>query len=116
MALTKVQRLLKRINDVAKYKSKERAEAFRKALIQERIDNPEKFNLSEEDVLELKQAIQTTSRGEQQQSSLKVMNNKGKRYFDPSIPLDLEDERLDWDRINRLIQESTDKEAAEAKK
>ncbi len=112
MALTKVQRLLKAINDVAACKSKERAEAFRKALIQERIDNPEKFNLSEEDVLELKQAIQTTSREEQQQSSSKAENREiPKGYF-----LGMTDERLDWDRIRRIRQELTDKEAAEAKK
>ena len=57
MALTKVQRLLKMIDDVAKYKSKERGQKFRQTLIQERIDNPEKFGLSKEEVEELKCAL-----------------------------------------------------------
>ena len=112
MALTRGQTFLKMINDITQCKPKHKQEEFRKAEILRVIQKAEYFQLSEEDVLELKQAIQTTSREEQQQSSSKAENREiPKGYF-----LGMTDERLDWDRINRLIQELTDKEAAEAKK
>ena len=50
MALTKVQRLLKMINDVVKCKPKESREEFRKNVLQEMINNPQKHDLSQEEI------------------------------------------------------------------